>query len=80
MNRLHKDWILALAAFVKYSRKINDNKKITENIKIRRDIDPGWILSLIIQLHRSIYYWKIDKKDITDATKLVKKLVRCLFI
>ena len=49
-------------------------------MKIRRDIDPGWVSSLFVQLHGSIHYWKIDGKDIADATKLVKELVRCLLV
>ena len=41
VDGLHKGWILVLAAFVKDSRKMNDNQEVTENMKIRRDIDPG---------------------------------------
>ena len=80
VDRLHKDWILALATFVKHSRKTNNNKEVTEKMKIRRDIDLGWISSLFIQLHESIHCWKMDGKDIADATKLVKELVRCLLV
>ena len=67
-------------AFVKYSRKMNNNEEVTENMKIRQDIDPGWGSSLFIQLYGSIYYWKMDRKDIADATKLIKELMRCLLI
>ena len=55
VDGLHKDWIPALAAFVKHSRKMNDNEEVTENMKIRRDIDPGWVSSLFVQLHGSIH-------------------------
>ena len=41
VNGLHRDWIPTLAAFVKHSWKTHDNEEVTENIKIRRDIDPG---------------------------------------
>ena len=80
VDELHKDWIPVLAAFVNHSWKTNDNKKVTENIKIRRDIDPGWISSIFVQLHGSIHSWKIDEKDIADATKLVKENVWCLLV
>ncbi len=43
---------------------------------IRREIDSEWASSLFVQLYRSIHCWKIDGKDIADATKLVKELVR----
>ena len=49
-------------------------------MKIRRDIDPGWASSLFVQLHGSIYCWKMDGKDIADAVKLVNKLVRCSLV
>ena len=80
VDRLHRDWIPALAAFMKHFRKTNDNEEVTENMKIRRDIDPGWVSSLFDQLHGSIYCLKMDGKDIADATKLVKELVRCLLV
>ena len=78
VNGLHRDWIPALAAFVKHSRKTHDNEEVTENMKIRRDIDPGWASSLFVQLHGSIYCWKMDGKDIADATILINKFVRYL--
>ena len=80
VDGLYKDWIPALAAFVKHSQKTNDNEEVTENMKIRRDIDPGWVSSLFVQLHGSIHCWKMDGKDIADATKLVKELVRCSLV
>ena len=80
VNGLHRDWIPALAAFVKHSRKTHDNEEVTENMKIRRDIDPGWASSLFVQLHGSIHCWKMDGKDIADATKLVNELVRCSLV
>ena len=33
--------------------------------------------SFFVQLHGSIQCWKMDKKDISDAIKLVKKHVQC---
>lgn len=40
MNELQKYWILALIIFVKDFWKIYNNEKITENMKIRQNIDP----------------------------------------
>ena len=65
---------------MKHSRKTNDNKEVTENMKIRQDIDPEWALSLFVQLYKSIYYWKIDGKDIANIAKLVNKLLWCLLV
>ena len=48
VDGLHRDWIPALAAFVKHSWKTNNNEEVTENMKIRRDIDFGWVSSLFI--------------------------------
>lgn len=40
VNGLHRDWISVLAIFVKHSWKTHNNKKVTENMKIRQNIDP----------------------------------------
>ena len=79
-NRLNRDWIAALTAFVKHSQKTHDNEEVTDNMKIKRDIDPGWASSLFFQLHGSIHYWKMDGKDIANVTKLVNKLVWCSLV
>ena len=39
VDGLHRNWILALAAFVKHFWKINNNEEVSENMKIRWDID-----------------------------------------
>lgn len=52
-----------------------DNEKIIKNIKIKQEINLEELLSLFIQLHRSIHHYKMDSKDIADVTKVVKKLV-----
>lgn len=80
INELYKDYILALAVFVNYSQKIYDNVEVTENMKVSWDKDFGWVLSLLVQLHGSIYYWKIDEKDVIDVTKLVRKFVWYLLV
>ena len=57
VNGLYRDCIPALVAFVKHFRKTHDNEEVTENMKIRRDIDPGWASPLFVQLHGSIHCW-----------------------
>ena len=49
-------------------------------MKIKRDIDSGWVSSVFVQLYGSIHCWKMDRKDITDASKLVKELMRYLLV
>ena len=39
LDWLH-DWIPALATFVRHSRSVYDNEKVTQNMNARRDIDP----------------------------------------
>lgn len=39
VNRLHKDYILALATFVKYFRRTHNNEKVTGNMRIRLEVD-----------------------------------------
>ena len=34
------DWIPALATFVRHSRSVYNNEKVTQNMNVRRDIDP----------------------------------------
>lgn len=53
LDWLH-DWILILATFVRYLRRVYDSEKVTENMKVRQDIDPEWISSFFIQLYESI--------------------------
>ena len=80
VNGLYRDSISALAAFMTYSRKTNNNEEVTENMKIRRNIDSEWASLLFVQLYGFIYCWKIDEKDIADAAKLVNKLLRCSLV
>lgn len=73
-------WIPALAAFVKESKKAYDGEEVTKNTRFRLDVKPEWVLSLFVQLHGSIDGLKMDSKNITDTTKLVKELVRCFLV
>ncbi len=72
------DWIPALATFVRHSQRVYDNEEVGQNMSVRRDIDPKWVSSFFVQLHRSIQCWKMDGKDISDVTKLGKEHVRFL--
>ena len=47
-------------------------------MRVRQDIDSEWESFFFDQLHRSVQYWKMDEKDISDAAKLVKKYIRFL--
>lgn len=80
VNRQYRDWIPVLTVFVKQFCKTYNNKKVIENMKIRQDVDLEWVSSLFVKLHRSIYYERMDNKDIADITKLVKELMWCLLI
>ena len=72
------DWISALATFMRHSHRLYNNKKVGQNISIKQNINPEWVSSFFVQLHKSIQCWKMDEKDILDTTKLVKKYVQCL--
>ncbi len=77
LDWLH-DWISALAIFVSHSQRVYNNKEVGQNMSVRQDLNLEWILSFFAQLHGSIQSWKMDRKDITDATKLVKEYIGCL--
>ena len=47
LDWLH-NWILALAIFVKHSRRVYDNEKVTKNINARQNIDPEWVSSFFV--------------------------------
>lgn len=34
------DWISVLAIFVRHLRKVYDNEKVTQNMSVKRDLDP----------------------------------------
>ena len=55
-----------------------DNEELNQSISVRLDIDTEWVLSFFVQLHESIQCCKMDRKDISDVTKLVKKHIQYL--
>lgn len=48
------DWILVLTTFIKDSRKVYNNKEVSQNISVKQAIDSEWVSSFFIQLYRSI--------------------------
>lgn len=72
--------ILILAIFVKYLRKIYNNKKLNNNIKAKQNIDTKEELSFFVHLHKFIQYEKMNNKDISDAIKLINDHIECLII
>ncbi len=77
LDWLH-DSISVLATFVRHLYRVYNNKEVGQNMSIKQDIDPKQVSSFFVQLHGFIYHWKIDGKDILDATKQVKKHVQYL--
>lgn len=55
LDWLH-DWIFAQTTFVKHSRRVYDNDKVTELMKVRQDIDPKWVLFFFVPQFWSIQY------------------------
>ncbi len=55
LDWLH-DWIPVLAIFVKHSKRVYANKDKSQNMSVRRDIDPEWVSSFFVQLHGIIQY------------------------
>ena len=45
----------------------------------RQDRDHKWVSSYFVKLYTSVQYGKIDRKDIADTSKFVKKYV-CYFL
>lgn len=62
--------------FIIYLHQRYNNQEVIKNIKIWQGINLEWLLLLFVHQYRSILYWKIDDKDIADATKFLKKLMR----
>ena len=79
LDWLH-DWIPALAIFVRYSRRMYNNKEVTKNMKVKQNIDWEQMSSFFVQLYGFIQYWKLDGKDISDTAKLVKERMRCSIV
>ena len=55
----------------------NYNQKIQldKHLRFRQDRHHKWVSSYFVKLHASVQWWKIDRKDIADISKLIKKFV-----
>ena len=84
VSEIKLDWlydqILVLATFVRYLYKMYNNEKVTKNRKVRQDMDSEQVSHSFVQLYESIQYQKMESKDISDVTKLVKKHAQYLMI
>ena len=71
-----QNFLFALVVFINEAR-INYNQKmqLEKCLRFRQDKDYKYMSSLFIKLHASIQCWKIDRKDIADTSKLVKKFI-----
>ncbi len=60
-------------AYIDYKQKI----QLDKCLRFRRDKNHKWGFLLFIKLYISIQYWKIDRKDIANTSKLVKEFLHC---
>jgi hypothetical protein len=72
-----KDFIDALAVFVKESRKRFDGVPITNTSIVQKESDPLWVEGMLVVLHPSIRCWRRKENDSSDLELLTKKYVRC---
>ena len=72
-----RDFIDALAVFVRENRKRRDGVTRSPASAIRRDGDPVWDGDLYISIHESVTCWVPDGKDGNNTERLTKMTVRC---
>ena len=72
-----KDFIDALAVFVRESRKRLDGVPITNASVVRRESDSSWVEGMLVALHPSIRCWRRKGSDSNDLELLTKEYVRC---
>jgi hypothetical protein len=72
-----KDFIDALAVFVRESRKRLDGVPITNASIVRRESDSSWVEGMLVALHPSIRCWRRKGSDSNDLELLTKEYVRC---
>src|SRR5580692_6023507 len=72
-----KDFIDALAVFVRESRKRLDGVPITNASVVRRVSDSSWVEGMLVALHSSIRCWRRKGSDSNDLELLTKEYVRC---
>jgi hypothetical protein len=72
-----KDFIDALAVFVRESRKRLDGVPITNALIVWRESDSSWVEGMLVALHPSIRCWRRKGSDSNDLELLTKEYVRC---
>ena len=72
-----KDFIDALAVFVRESRKRFDGVPITNTSIVQKESDPSWVEGMLVVLHPSIRCWRRKENDSSNLELLTKKYVRC---
>jgi hypothetical protein len=72
-----KDFIDALAVFVRESRKRFDGVSITNASIVRRESDSSWVEGMLVALHTSIRCWRRKGNDSNNLELLTKEYVHC---
>jgi len=72
-----RDFIDALAVFVRESRKRLDGVPITNASIVRRESDSSWVEGMLVALHPSIRCWRRKGSDSNNLELLTKEYVRC---
>ena len=72
-----RDFIDALAVFVRENRKKRDGVTRSSASAIRRERVPGWVGDSYISIHESVACWVPDGKDGNNTERLTKTTVRC---
>ncbi len=76
-----QDFLPTLAVFINEARRNYDQKtQLDQHLRLRQDRDHEWVFSYFVKLHASIQCRKMDGKDITNMSKLVKEFVRCSLV
>ena len=72
-----KDFLDALAVFVRESRKRFDGVPIMNASTVRRESDSSWGEGMLVALHPSIRCWRQKGSDSCNLELLTKEYVRC---
>ena len=72
-----KDFIDALAVFVRESRKWLDGVPITNASIVRREPDSSWVKDMLVALHPFIRCWRRKGSNSNDLELLTKEYVCC---
>ena len=67
-----KDFIDALAVFVRESRKQLDGVSITNALIVQRESDSSWVEGMLVAVYPSIRCWRQKGSDSNDLELLTK--------